>query len=41
MRNCRQYLFPEFTGISVPYEVPENPELRIDTTGLSTMESVQ
>jgi sulfate adenylyltransferase len=23
---------PEFTGVSDPYEEPENPELRIDTT---------
>ena len=26
---------PEFTGISAPYEEPEQPEIRIDTTRLS------
>ena len=36
--KARQGLIPEFTGISDPYEVPENPELRID---LSLMEAAQ
>jgi adenylylsulfate kinase len=31
----------EFTGISSPYEEPDNPELRIDTSQLSLEESVQ
>ena len=26
---------PNFTGIDSPYEAPENPELRIDTTAMS------
>ena len=39
--KARQGLIPEFTGISDPYEVPENPELRVDTTGLSPMEAAQ
>ncbi|BAZ92975.1 sulfate adenylyltransferase [Thiohalobacter sp. COW1] len=39
--KARQGLIPEFTGISDPYEVPENPELRVDTTGLNPMEAAQ
>jgi adenylylsulfate kinase len=31
----------EFTGISSPYEEPENPELRIDTGGQSLEDCVQ
>lgn len=31
----------EFTGISDPYETPEQPELRIDTSELSPEEAVQ
>jgi adenylylsulfate kinase len=31
----------DFTGISSPYEEPDNPELRIDTSRLSLEESVQ
>lgn len=30
----------EFTGISAPYEEPENPELAVDTGALSVAESV-
>lgn len=30
----------DFTGISSPYEEPDNPELRIDTSALSLEESV-
>ena len=32
---------PNFTGISDPYEVPENPELQIDTSQLNPMEAAQ
>ncbi len=39
--KARQGLIPEFTGISDPYEVPENPELRVDTTGLTPTEAAQ
>ena len=39
--KARQGLIPEFTGISDPYEAPENPELRIDTSVTNPMESVQ
>ncbi|MBK8285588.1 MAG: bifunctional sulfate adenylyltransferase/adenylylsulfate kinase [Ahniella sp.] len=31
----------EFTGISDPYEVPEHPELRIDTAAMSQTDAVQ
>jgi len=30
--RARRGEVPNFTGISAPYEVPESPELRIDTT---------
>lgn len=39
--KARQGLIPEFTGISDPYEVPEAPEMRIDTSQYSPMEAVQ
>ena len=32
---------PEFTGISDPYEVPEHPEITIDTTDLTPMQAAQ
>ena len=31
---AREGKIPEFTGISDPYEVPENPELKLQTEGL-------
>ncbi|STX14294.1 Probable bifunctional SAT/APS kinase [Kytococcus sedentarius] len=31
---------PDFTGVSSPYEVPEAPTLRIDTTGISVDEAL-
>lgn len=39
--KARAGLVKEFTGISDPYEVPENPELRIDTDGLTVEEAAQ
>ena len=39
--KARQGLIPEFTGISDPYEAPENPELRIDTSTMYPMEAAQ
>jgi sulfate adenylyltransferase len=39
--KARAGLIPEFTGVSDPYEVPENPELSIDTTSLGIDEVVQ
>jgi bifunctional enzyme CysN/CysC len=32
---------PNFTGIDSPYEAPEDPELRIDTTKLSAEEAAE
>lgn len=32
-RKARLGEIPNFTGISSPYEIPENPEIRIDTQG--------
>ena len=32
---------PNFTGISSPYEVPQDPEIRIDTTQLSAEEAAE
>lgn len=39
--KARKGLTPEFTGISDPYETPQNPELRIDTSLYSPMEAAQ
>ncbi|NOT83357.1 MAG: adenylyl-sulfate kinase [Methylococcaceae bacterium] len=39
-KKARQGEIPEFTGISSPYEAPEQPELKIDTHLLSIPESV-
>jgi sulfate adenylyltransferase len=39
--KARKGIIPEFTGISDPYEVPEHPELRVDTGELSPAEAAQ
>ena len=39
--KARAGVIKEFTGISDPYEAPENPELKIDTHGLSIEEAAQ
>ncbi|MCR4347323.1 MAG: adenylyl-sulfate kinase [Sulfuricaulis sp.] len=39
--KARKGIIPEFTGISDPYEVPEHPELRIDTSKLTPMQAAQ
>jgi sulfate adenylyltransferase len=39
--KARKGLIPEFTGISDPYEIPESPEIRIDTSNLSPAEAAQ
>jgi sulfate adenylyltransferase len=39
--KAREGIIPEFTGISDPYDIPEHPELRIDTAGKSPMQAVQ
>ena len=38
--KARAGVIKDFTGISSPYEVPEAPELRVDTGALSLEESV-
>ncbi|HDD45451.1 MAG TPA: adenylyl-sulfate kinase, partial [Candidatus Desulfofervidus auxilii] len=40
-KKARQGLIKEYTGVSAPYEEPENPDLIIDTTKLSIEESVK
>ncbi len=39
--KARKGIIAEFTGISDPYETPDSPEIRIDTTHLSPMEAAQ
>ena len=39
--KAREGIIPEFTGISDPYDIPEHPEIRIDTTGKNPMQAVQ
>lgn len=39
--KARQGLVPNFTGISSPYEAPENPELVIDTGTQSLIDCVE
>ncbi len=39
--KARAGIIKEFTGISDPYEEPENPEIRYDTTDLSPEEAAQ
>jgi sulfate adenylyltransferase len=39
-KKARQGVIPEFTGISAPYEEPENPELLIETDKLDVEQSV-
>jgi adenylylsulfate kinase len=40
-KKARAGEIKEFTGISAPYEAPEKPELRIDTTGQPVEASAQ
>ena len=39
-KKARAGEIPEFTGVSAPYEPPENPELVLDTGSLSVDQSV-
>lgn len=39
-RKVREGMIREFTGITAPYEVPDNPDLAIDTGNLSLDESI-
>lgn len=40
-KKAREGIIKEFTGISAPYEAPENPELKIRTDQVSVEEAVQ
>jgi adenylylsulfate kinase len=40
-QKARAGEIPEFTGISAPYEPPENPELVLDTNSQSVEVSVE
>jgi adenylylsulfate kinase len=40
-KKARAGQIPEFTGISSPYEAPENPELRVDTGSEKLEQCVQ
>ena len=39
-RKARQGEIANFTGLDSPYEPPENPELRLDTSGLTVEQTV-
>ncbi|MCB1763150.1 MAG: bifunctional sulfate adenylyltransferase/adenylylsulfate kinase [Gammaproteobacteria bacterium] len=39
--KARKGLIPEFTGISDPYDIPQAPELRLDTSSLTPAQAVQ
>lgn len=39
--KARKGLIPEFTGISDPYEIPEKPEIRIDTADMTPIQAAQ
>ncbi|MDT8427089.1 MAG: bifunctional sulfate adenylyltransferase/adenylylsulfate kinase [Methyloprofundus sp.] len=39
--KARKGIIPEFTGISDPYDVPENPELIIDTEDMSPIQAAE
>ena len=39
--KARKGIIPEFTGISDPYDVPEKPEIRIDTKDISPVQAAQ
>lgn len=40
-QKARAGIIPNFTGISAPYEAPENPEIRLETAGKSIDECAQ
>ena len=40
-RQAREGKIAEFTGISAPYEAPENPDLIVDTEAMSVTECVE
>lgn len=38
--KARRGVIKNFTGVNDPYEIPEHPEVRVDTTGITPEESV-
>lgn len=40
-RQALEGLLPAFTGVSDPYEEPENPEITVDTSRLTREQSVE
>jgi bifunctional enzyme CysN/CysC len=40
-KKARRGELPDFTGIDSPYEVPEQPELHLDTTGMDVEEAAE
>ena len=40
-KKARQGIIPEFTGISSPYEIPENPDIEVKTNEESIAESLK
>lgn len=40
-RRARQGALLEFTGVSAPYEVPSDPDLRLDTASMSVSDCVR
>ena len=40
-KKARRGELKDFTGIDSPYEPPENPEIRIDTTVLSAEDAAE
>jgi sulfate adenylyltransferase len=39
--KARAGVLKEFTGVSDPYEEPEHPEMKIDTSGISIDQAAQ
>jgi sulfate adenylyltransferase len=39
--KARKGIIPEFTGISDPYDIPESPEIRVDTGNVSPVQAAQ
>jgi bifunctional enzyme CysN/CysC len=40
-KKARRGDIPNFTGIGSPYETPENPDLRLDTTKMTLQQEVE
>jgi bifunctional enzyme CysN/CysC len=40
-KKARSGALKNFTGIDSPYEAPENPEIRIDTTKISPADAAE